>query len=66
MRLYELDNHSLWHLMLDCSGGFYTDPVFNALPTREEEEEEEGEEEFEYHEEEKNGDVKKSDDKSIP
>jgi len=52
--------------MLDCSGGFYTDPVFNALPTREEEEEEEGEEEFEYHEEEKNGDVKKSDDKSIP
>ena len=47
MKLHELDSHRLWHLMLDCSGGFYTDPVFNAFPLPEEEEEEDEDEEGE-------------------
>ena len=39
MRLYELDNHSLWHLMLSY-GSFYTDDCYDAY-------EEEYEEEYE-------------------
>jgi len=42
MRLYELDNHSLWHLMLDYYN-FYTDDCY-AYEEEEENIEEEGEE----------------------
>ena len=42
MRLYELDNHSLWHLMLSY-GSFYTDDCY-AYEEEEENIEEEGEE----------------------